>query len=65
MKGVINTLAIDIKCRKCNACHENVEDPEEILHEDVEKVTDLSCLGGRIYSCCGCEAAATSRTRLG
>ena len=36
-----------------------------IKHEDVETVTDFSYVCNRIYSRGGCEAAVTSRTRLG
>ena len=46
-------------------CYENVEDQEEKLDEDVETEIDFSYLGDRIYSGGGCEAAVTSRTRLG
>ena len=42
IKGVTNTLKIDFKCRKCKGCHENGDDQEEILHEDVETGTDFS-----------------------
>ena len=46
-------------------CHENVEDQEEKLHEDVETVRDFSYLGDRIYPESECEAAVASRTRIG
>ena len=59
-----NTLAMDIKCKKCEECHENGEH-EEKLHEDVETVTDFSYIGDGIYSGCGCQVAETPRTRLG
>ena len=41
-----------------------MEDQEEKLHEDVETVTDFSCLGDSIYSVGECDAAVASRTRL-
>ena len=41
IKWVTNTLAIDFECRKCKGCHKNGEDQEEIVHEDVETVTDF------------------------
>ena len=63
-KKVTNRLAIDLKCMKCKGCHKNVEDQEEKLHDDVETVTDYSYLGDGINSG-GCEAAVTSKTRLG
>ena len=62
-KGVSNRSANDIKRIKCKGCHENVEDEE--LHVDVVTETDFSYLGGRINSGDGCQAAVTSRTRLG
>ena len=65
IKRVTNTHAIDMRCRKFKECHRNVGDQEDKLHEDVETVTDFSYLGDRIYSEGGCEAAVTSRTRLG
>ena len=58
------TLAIDIKCRKCKECHRN-GDQEEKLHEYVKKSTDFSYLVDIMYSGGGCEAAVTSRNRLG
>ena len=61
---VTNRIAIDFKCRKCNGYHENVEDREKKLHDDVKTVTEFSCLANRINSG-GCVAAMTSRTRLG
>ena len=65
IKRVTNTLAMDLRCRKCKGCHENGEDREEKLHDDVETVTNFSSIGDRIYSGGGCEADVTSRTRLG
>ena len=65
MTRVTNTLVIDFKCRKCKGCHKNVEDQKEKLHDDVETMTDVSYLGNRTNSGCGCEAAVTSGTRLG
>ena len=59
-----NRHAIDFKCRKYKGCYENLEDQEDKLHDDVETVTDFPYLGERINSESGCEAAATSRTRL-
>ena len=50
---------------KCKGCHDNVEDQEEKLHDDVETVTHFSYLGDGINSVDGCEATATIRTRLG
>ena len=50
IKRVTNRLAIDLRCRKRNGCHGHVEEHEEILHEDVETVTDLSYLGDGINS---------------
>ena len=41
---------MDFKCRKCNGCHENVDDQEEKLHGDVETVFDFSYLGDRMYA---------------
>ena len=45
-------------------CHGNAEDLEDKLLEVVETVTDFSYLGNRIKSGGGCDAVATSRTRL-
>ena len=59
-----NRLASYLECRKCKGCQENVEDREEKLHNDVEKVTYSSYQGDRIYSGDGCEAALASRTSL-
>ena len=50
IKMVTNTLAIDLRCRKCNGCSENGEDQAEKLHEDVKTVAGFSYLGDRIYS---------------
>ena len=61
---VTNRLAIDLKCRKCKGYHKN-EDQKEKLHDEVETVTEFSYLGDRINSGGGCEAAITSRTRIG
>ena len=55
-------LAIDIKCRKCKGCRENIEDQRTKLHDDVETVTDFLYLGNRINSGRGHKAAVTSRT---
>ena len=38
IKRLTNTFAIDLKCRKCKGCHENIDDQKEKLHEDVETV---------------------------
>ena len=62
IKIVTNTLAIYLKCRKCNGYHKNVGQ-EEKLHKDEETVTDFSYLGDRIYSGGGCEVTVTFRTR--
>ena len=51
---------MDLRCRKHKGCHENGEDEEEKLHEDVETVFDYSYLGDRIYSGGGCEASVAS-----
>ena len=56
-----NRLVIDLKCRKCEGCHENEKDQEETLHDNVETVTDFSYLGDRINSGGGCEAPVISR----
>ena len=64
IKRVTNRLAIDIKCRQCKGCHENVEEQEEKLHDDVKTVTDFSFLGDRINSGGRFRTAVTSRTRL-
>ena len=42
---------------------ENVDHGEK-LHDDVETVANVSCLGDTIIAGSGCEAAVTSRTRL-
>ena len=41
------------------------QNQEEKLHDDVKTVADLSYVDNRIYQGGGCEAAVTSRTRLG
>ena len=38
IEGVTNRLAIDFECWKCCGYHENVEDQNEKLHDDVETV---------------------------
>ena len=38
IKRVTNTLAIDIKSRKCKGCHKNIHDQKEKWHDDVEIV---------------------------
>ena len=53
IKGVTNTLAIDLICRKSNGCQEKVDDLDEKLH-DVKTVTDFSYLGDTINSGGGC-----------
>ena len=65
IKTVTNKFAIYSKCRKCKGNHENVQDHDEKLHDDVETVTDFSYLDSRISSGGGCDAAVTCRTRLG
>ena len=45
--------------------HENVVDQEEKSHDAGETVTEFSYLCDRINSGGGCEAAATSRARIG
>ena len=62
IKRVTNILAIDFKCRKCNGCHRIGGDHKEKLYEDLETVTDYSCLRDRIYTGGGCEAVMTSRS---
>ena len=64
-RRVTNRREIDSRCSKCKGCHENLEDKDEKLHDYVETVSDISCLGDGIYSRGGCDAAVTSRTRLG
>ena len=64
-KRVTNRLAIDFKCRNCKGHNKNIEDQKEKLHDDVETVTEFSCLGDRINSGGGCEATITYRTRIG
>ena len=64
IKIVTNRPAIDFECRKCRRYHKDVEDQKENVHDDGETVTDFSYLEGRIYIGGGCEAAATSRTRI-
>ena len=64
IERVINTLAIDFRCRNFNGFHKNV-DQEENLNEDVETVTYFSYLGERNYSGGGCESAVASRIGLG
>ena len=49
-KRMTNTLAIDFKCRKCNGYHENVEDKDDKLRDDVETAINISYLGDRMYS---------------
>ena len=36
IKRVTNSLAIDLKCRKCKRYHKKVEDQKEKLYDDVE-----------------------------
>ena len=60
-----NKPAIDIKCRKWKGCLKNAEDQEEKLHGDVETVTELPYLGDIISLEGGCEAAVTSKNRIG
>ena len=50
IKRMTNTLAIDLKCRKCKRCHENVEDNKENLHDNNETATYYSYIGVRINS---------------
>ena len=38
IKRVTNKHAIDVKCRKYNECHKNIEDQNKTLHYDVETV---------------------------
>ena len=56
-----NRLAIAFRCRKCEGCHENLEDRKEKLHYDVSTVTDFSYLGDRIDSGGGCEEAVACK----
>ena len=65
IKRVTNRLVVSFRCRKCNWCLVNVEEQKEHLVNDMETVIDFSYLGDRINSVGGCEAAVTSRTRLG
>ena len=48
-----------------NGCHENIEDQKVKLHDDVKTVKYFSCLGDKINSGDGCDAAVTSRTSIG
>ena len=60
IEGVINGLAVDFRCRKCNGSHENLKDLDKKSSYDVETVTDFSYLGDRINSGGGFEVAVTS-----
>ena len=64
IKMVTNRLAMDLRCWKCKAYHENVDNQKEKLNGDVETVTECSYLGDRINCGGGCVANVTSRTRL-
>ena len=63
-KNVTNRLAIDLRCRKCNGYHKDVEDQKAKLHDDVKTVTGFSYLDKRIHSGGVCEAVVTCRTRI-
>ena len=65
IKRVTNGLTTDFECRKYKGIHENVEEQKEKFHDNVSTVTKFSYLGGKINKGGGCEAAVTSRTRLG
>ena len=63
IERVTNTLAIDLKCWKCNWCHENV-DQKKLLY-DVETMTNFSYVDDIINSGGGCEAAVRHKARIG
>ena len=65
IKRVTNRLAINFRCKKLKGYRKNVQGQKEKLHDDVETVTEFSCIGDRINSGGGCEVAVTSRTRIG
>ena len=64
MKRMTRRLAEGFECEKCKGS-ERADGTDEKLCEEVETVKAFNYLGDRINALGGCEAAVTSRTRLG
>ena len=65
MKRVICSSARHFVCRRCTDVADGMEEPVEVLCDEVETVKGFCYLRDRLNASGGCETAVTSRVRIG
>ena len=65
MKKATCSSARDFVCRRRTDVGDGLEEPVEVLCDEVETVKGFSYLGDRLNASGGCETAVTSRVRIG
>ena len=65
VKRAATSLAKEFVCKKCSNFSGGAVEPVELLSGEVETVKRFCYLGNRINASGGCEAAVTSRVRMG
>ena len=65
MKKVTCSSARDFVCRRCTDVGDGMEEPLEVLCDEVETVKGFCYFGDRLIAGGGCETAVTSRVRIG
>ena len=66
-KKVTRSFTTHFVCRKCTAVGDGTENSVQVLRDEVETVSlkGFCYLGDRLNASDGCEAAVTSRVRIG
>ena len=65
MKKVTCSFARDFVCRRCTDVGDGMEEPVQVLCDEVETVKRFCYLGDRLNASGGCETTVTLRVRIG
>ena len=65
IRKVTARLAMDFVCSSCREIMKETVDLNEKLRNEMETVNGFCCLGDRLNSSGDCEAAVTTRVRIG
>ena len=65
MKKVTCSAARQFVCRRCTDVRDGMDEPEEVLCDEVKTAKGFCYLGDRLNASGGCETAVTSRVTIG